>query len=213
MRTLQANQTELNSQVLGLIVFNSFLPSSSSDIAVGSSDIGSAGIGTLSEFISSQASLLFTGLLNEVFADNGLISGFDFDIGLRKNSFNGVENTANGLGPDEIEVNLKNRFKFLDERLSLDLGGNYVWDNVLNNGTTIGNYFIGNFVVEYFLTDDRKLKLRMYGRYDFDEIEAVRRQRYGLGVGYRTEFGTLSDFKQTMSKTFKVVDAEGQNQD
>lgn len=213
MRTLQANQAELNSQVLGLIVFNSFLPSSSSDIVVGSSDIGSAGIGTLSEFISSQASLLFTGLLNEVFADNGLISGFDFDIGLRKNSFNGVENTTNGLAPDEIEVNLKNRFKFLDERLSLDLGGNYVWDNVLNNGTAIGNYFIGNFVLEYFLTDDRKLKLRMYGRYDFDEIEAVRRQRYGLGVGYRTEFGTLSDFKETMSKTFKVVDADGENQE
>ena len=45
------------------------------------------------------------------------------------------------------------------------------------------------------MTDDRKLKLRMYGRYDFDEIEGQRRQRYGLGVGYRTEFGTLADFK------------------
>jgi len=210
MRTLNANQAELNSQVLGLVVFNSFLPSNSSQVALGSSDIGSATIGTLSEFISSQASLLFTGLLNEVFADNGLISGFDFDIGLRKNSFNGVENNNNALAPDEIEVNLKNRFKFLDERLSLDLGGNYVWDNVLN-GTAVGNYFIGNFVIEYFLTDDRKLKLRMYGRYDFDEIEAVRRQKYGLGVGYRTEFGTLSDFKHTMAKQFRVVDAEDQD--
>ncbi|MFT4533579.1 MAG: hypothetical protein ACJA1A_000920 [Saprospiraceae bacterium] len=207
MRTLNANQAELNSQVLGLVVFNSFLPSNSSNIALGGSDLGSAGIGTLSEFISSQASLLFTGLLNEVFADNGLISGFDFDIGLRKNSFNGVQNNNNALAPDEIEVNLKNRFKFLDERLSLDLGGNYVWDNVLS-GQAVGNYFIGNFVLEYFLTDDRKLKLRMYGRYDFDEIEAVRRQKYGLGVGYRTEFGTLSDFKQTMAEQFRVGDAD-----
>ena len=210
MRTLNAIQAELNSQVLGLVVFNSFLPSNSSQIALGGADIGSAGIGTLSEFISSQASLLFTGLLNEVFADNGLISGFDFDIGLRKNSFNGVQNNNNALAPDEIEVNLKNRFKFLDERLSLDLGGNYVWDNVLN-GTTVGNYFIGNFVLEYFLTDDRKLKLRMYGRYDFDEIEAVRRQKYGLGIGYRTEFGTLSDFKETMAEQFRVGHADDQD--
>ena len=207
MRTLNANQAELNSQVLGLVVFNSFLPSNSSNIALGGSAIGSAGIGTLSEFISSQASLLFTGLLNEVFADNGLISGFDFDIGLRKNSFNGVQNNNNTLAPDEIEVNLKNRFRFLDERLSLDLGGNYVWDNVLS-GQTVGNYFIGNFVLEYFLTDDRKLKLRMYGRYDYDEILAVRRQKYGLGVGYRTEFGTLSDFKQTMAEKFRVGDTD-----
>lgn len=210
MRTLNANQAELNSQVLGLIVFNSFLPSSSSQIALGGTEIGSAGIGTLSEFISSQASLLFTGLLNEVFADNGLISGFDFDIGLRKNSFNGVQNNNNGLAPDEIEVNLKNRFKFLDERLSLDLGGNYVWDNVLN-GEAVGNYFIGNFVLEYFLTDDRKLKLRMYGRYDYDEIAAARRQKYGLGIGYRTEFGTLSDFKRSMAERFRVVEDENQD--
>lgn len=209
MRTLNANQAELNSQVLGLIVFNSFLPGNSSQIALGGTEIGSAGIGTLSEFVSSQASLLFTGLLNEVFADNGLISGFDFDIGLRQNSFNGISNN-NGIAPDEIEVNLKNRFKFLDERLSLDLGGNYVWDDVLNTG--VGNYFIGNFVLEYFLTDDRKLKLRMYGRYDYDEFAAAgsrsRRQKYGLGVGYRTEFGSLIDLKQTMAEKFRVVNAK-----
>ena len=70
-------------------------------------------------------------------------------------------------------------------------------------------------LLEYFLTDDRKLKLRMYGRYDYDEIEAVRRQKYGLGVGYRTEFGTLSDLKQTMAEQFRVgsVDDEKENQD
>lgn len=207
MRTLNANQAELNSQVLGLIVFNSFLPSTSSQINLGGADIGNAGIGTLSEFVSSQLSLLFTGLLNEALADNGLISGIDFDIGLRKNSFNGVSNTNSDILPDEIEVHLKNRFKFLDERLSLDLSGNYVRENVLVGG----NYFIGDFVLEYFLTDDRKLKLRMYGRYDFDEIEGQRRQRYGLGVGYRTEFGTLSDFKQTMSEQFRDSVGESSN--
>ena len=65
------------------------------------------------------------------------------------------------------------------------------------------NNFIGDFVLEYFLTDDRKLKLRMNGRYDVDEIGGQRRQKYGLGVGYRTEFGTLSNFKQTMAKQFR----------
>ena len=201
MRTLNANQAELNSQVLGLIVFNSFLPGTSSQIGLGGADIGTAGIGTLSEFVSSQLSLLFTGLLNEALADNGLISGIDFDIGLRKSSFNGVSNTNSDILPDEIEVRLKNRFKFLDERLSLGLSGNYVREN--ENLLIGGDYFIGDFVLEYFLTDDRKLKLRMYGRYDLDEIEGQRRQKYGLGIGYRTEFGTLADFKETMSRQFR----------
>ena len=199
MRALKANQQELNSQVLGLIVFNSFLPSNSESIALGGADIGTAGIGTLSEFVSSQLSILFTGLLNEALADNGLISGIDFDIGLRKNSFNGVVNDDSDILPDEIEVSLKNRFKFLDERLSLGLSGNYIRENVLVGG----DYFIGDFVLEYFLTDDRKLKLRMYGKYDFDEIVGQRRQKYGLGVGYRTEFGTLADFKETMARQFR----------
>ena len=139
--------------------------------------------------------------MNEALADNGLISGIDFDIGLRKNSFNGVDNSNSDILPDEIEVRLKNRFKFLDERLSLGLSGNYVREN--QNLLNAGNYFIGDFVLEYFLTDDRKLKLRMYGRYDLDEIEGQRRQKYGLGVGYRTEFGTLLDFKQTMAEQFR----------
>jgi len=207
MRTLNANQAELNSQVLGLIVFNSFLPSNSSQIALGGSDIGNAGIGTLSEFVSSQLSLLFTGLLNEVFADNDIISGIDFDIGFRKNSFNGVQNNNGDIAPDEYEARVKSRFKFLDERLSLDLGGNYVRENVLNGGV-IGDYFIGDFIIEYFLTDDRKLKLRMYGQYDYDEISIARRQKYGLGIGYRTEFGTLSDFKNTMAEQFREIETE-----
>lgn len=208
MRTLNANQAELNSQVLGLIVFNSFLPGTSSQIDIGGAEIGTAGIGTLSEFISSQLSILFTGLLNEALADNGLISGIDFDIGFRKNTFNGINPGNSDILPDEIEVRLKNRFKFLDERLSLGLSGNYVRDNEIIN---VGNYFIGDFVLEYFLTDDRKLKLRMYGRYDLDELQGQRRQKYGLGVGYRTEFGTLSDFKETMAKQFREGIGESVN--
>ncbi len=208
MRTLNANQAELNSQVLGLIVFNSFLPGTSSQIVLGGSEIGSAGIGTLSEFVSSQLSLLFTGLLNEALADNGLISGIDFDIGLRKSSFNGVS-SQNSVLPDEIEVRLKNRFRFLDERLSLGLSGNYVREN--QEVPVVGDYFIGDFVIEYFLTDDRKLKLRMYGRYDLDEIQGQRRQKYGLGVGYRTEFGTLADFKETMARQFRDSVSESVN--
>ncbi|MEE9438074.1 MAG: translocation/assembly module TamB domain-containing protein [Saprospiraceae bacterium] len=207
MRTLRANQTELNSQVLGLIVFNSFLPSSGNQNVGARADIGSTGIGTLSEFVSSQLSLLFTGLLNEALADNGLISGIDFDIGLRKTSLYGVQQTNSKILPDEIEVHLKNRFKFLDERLSLDLGGNYVRDNVLIGG----DYFIGNFVLEYFLSDNRKLKLRMYGRYDYDEFYRERRQKYGIGLGYRTEFGSLSDFKETMSRQFRDEIKQSEN--
>lgn len=201
MRTLQRNQNELNNQVLGLIVFNSFIPSSFLNDGLGDNAL-SAGISTLSEFVSSQLSIFVTGLINEALEDNGLISGVDFNIGLKKNSFYGVTSASNGLIPDEIEVNLKNKFKFLDERLSLNLGGNYVREPIIAN---IQEYFIGDFVLEYYLTNKKNLKLRMYGKYDYDEALADRKMRYGLGIGYNSQFGAIKELKDQIDSDIKKL--------
>ncbi len=206
LRTLRTNEVALNSQVLGLLVFNTFLPNNNpiSSNIFGSTQVVEAGISTLSEFVSSQLSQLLTGLLQEALAENGLIAGIDFEIGLRKNSAFFSDQTNADLYPDEIEVHLKNRFRFLDERLSLGAGVNYVRQSPLLLAT---DYYIPDFVVEYFLTDDRRLKLRFYGRYDIDEIsqQAGRRQRYGLGIGYRREFGSLTDIKSDFSRTAQAI--------
>ena len=206
LRTLRTNEVALNSQVLGLLVFNTFLPNNNpiSSNIFGSTQVVEAGISTLSEFVSSQLSQLLTGLLQEALAENGLIAGIDFEIGLRKNSAFFSDQTNADLYPDEIELHLKNRFRFLDERLSLGAGVNYVRQSPLLLAT---DYYIPDFVVEYFLTDDRRLKLRFYGRYDIDEIsqQAGRRQRYGLGIGYRREFGSLTDIKSDFSRTAQAI--------
>ena len=206
LRTLRSNEVALNSQVLGLLVFNTFLPNNNpiSSNIFGSTQVVEAGISTLSEFVSSQLSQLLTGLLQEALAENGLIAGIDFEIGLRKNSAFFSDQTTADIYPDEIEVHLKNRFRFLDERLSLGAGVNYVRQSPLLLAT---DYYIPDFVVEYFLTDDRRLKLRFYGRYDIDEIsqQAGRRQRYGLGIGYRREFGSLTDFRADFNRTARAI--------
>lgn len=200
MRTLSNNQNEINNQVLGLIVFNSFLPSSSIK-SVGGNDVTTAGISTLSEFVSSQLSIMLTGLINEALTEDGLVSGVDFNIGLKKNTFYGVSAENNNILPDEIEVHLNNKFRFLDERLSLNVGGNYVRAPIRN----IQEYFIGDFVLEYYLTEERKLKLRVYGKYDYDEAVADRKLKYGLGLGYRTEFGKLTEFQDQFKNDLKNI--------
>ena len=204
IRTLRDNAIALNSQVVGLLAFQTFLPDNNlagNDVFSSGSFFQSAGVSTLSEFVSSQLSRLFTGLFESALANNGLIAGVDFDIGLVKNT-NLFQQNNTGLAPDEVEINLKNRFRFLDERLSLNLGGNYVRQNTFSNGT----FFGVDFALEYFITNDRKLKLRVYGRNDVDQfIENGRQQQYGLGIGYRTEFGTLADFQEGISRTLKEV--------
>jgi len=195
LRLLRTNELELNSQVLGLIVFNSFLPSSRVSDVFGASGLQSAGINTLSEFISSQLSLILTNLINSTLEDNGLISGVDFEVGVRNNNLALGSAATSNLFPDEIEVRLKNKFRFMDERLSLNLGGNYVFQN---QGQAV-NQVLPDFAIELELTNDRKLKVRLYGKGDIDPTTLTSlRQKYGLGVAYRTEFGSMLDFEKKM---------------
>ena len=69
------------------------------------------GVNTLREFLSSQLSMHITSLLNSVIAENGVLSGVDFDLGLH-NTISGSLLNSNLLLPDEINFTLKNRFKF-----------------------------------------------------------------------------------------------------
>jgi hypothetical protein len=207
IRLLKNNQVEYNSQVFGLVVFNSFMPTSTVTQAFGNgnflSNATNATINTLSEFVGSQFSIYMTSLINSALTDNGLISGIDFDLNLVNSStFQGVNTNQTSLLPNEIQVRLKNKFRFLDERLTVNLAGNYVRDNPAVNLT---NYIIPEFFIEYALTKDRQLNLKLYGKYDLDEILFDRRQKYGLGIRYKTEFGAMRETRSVLSQTFREV--------
>lgn len=192
LRIIRNNELELNGQAMGLIVFNSFLPSNRLADAFGASGIKSASINTLSEFVTSQLSVYITNILNSIVNEGGLISGIDFDVNVRNNNF-GI--ASSNVLPDEIAI--RNTFVFKNNRLSLDIGGNYVFQN---QGITI-NQVLPDFALEFQLTEDRKLKVRLYGKYDIDPITITGlREKYGLGVAYRTEFGSMTDFEKKIKK-------------
>jgi hypothetical protein len=206
VRLLRANPIDFNSQVFGLMVFNTFLPMTAlSDVVA--SNISTAGISTISEFISSQLSLFVTSLINEALEENGLIAGVDFDINFRANTdiLGGLGGEIQGdpsILPSEIEIRFKNRLRILDERLSVNVGSNFVRQSFIGRD----NYLIPEFNVEYALTADRKLNMRLYGKYDMDEVNFTdRRQTYGMGLRFRTEFGPMLETKSDISKAFKRI--------
>jgi len=196
LRVLQGNDQELNGQVLGLIVFNSFIQSNRVSDVFGASGFQSASISTLSEFLSSQLSMYITSIINSVVGEGSIISGVDFDVNVRNNTF-GLNN--NGFVPDEIAV--KNTFVFKNDRLSLDIGGNYVFQF---QGIPV-NQVLPDFALEFRLTEDRKLKIRMYGKYDIDVSTVGLREKYGLGVAYRTEFGSMTEFEDLLIKAVNTT--------
>ncbi len=203
MRTLRANTNELNDQVAGLLLFQTFLPSTNSLSNISGATIFQSTINTMSGFVSAQLSHYISGFFNEVLSDQSFITGIDFKLGFN-NSTNSFISEAtqgpaqnNSILPDEIEVHLVPQFQ--NDRWGLDVGTNYVRQSLQG---TKSNYTVNDFVVEYYLTEDRKLKMRAYGKYDYDlvnEIEA-REQIYGVGLSYRRQFGNLRKFKKQFKK-------------
>ncbi len=198
MRILRSNPTDLNDQVAALLIFGSFLPSSTQDQSIlSSSGFIQSGYNTLSEFVSNQLSYLLSGLLEEALIDNGLFTGIDFNIGFSKNSQFGEAETG-GFIPDEVQVSLSPKFK--NNRWSADLGTNYVRNSTIG----ISSYVFYDFVLEYALTTDRRLKLKIYGKNDYDALTVQRELKSGAGIRYRKEFGTLAEFKEVFNQQIKA---------
>ncbi len=199
LRTLRTDKNGLNAQVAGLIVWKTFLPYNNplgGDIFNANTLVQSS-TSTLSEFVSNQFSILLSELINEALADNKFISSIDFEFGLNQNADLFAQTNDVSLldvfDPDEIQLAINPRFKFFDEKLSARVGGNYVRNSI----SIPENSIIPDFAIEYYITDDRRLKVRLYGRYDFDQIAInQRKQRYGLGLSWRHEFGNINEFRK-----------------
>lgn len=204
MRTLSQDEAAINDQVAALLIFQSFIPSNN---ALGSSffngnNLAYSGINTLSEFISSQISFQLSSLLQQAIVDNKYLSSIDFELAFANNSAIGNNlQFQQDLLPDEIEVNLRSRLK--NDRWGIDIGTSYVRDTGV---LILDDYTTNDFTVEYFITKDRRLKLRVYGQNDFDLVAGgtfQREQRYGAGITYRKEFGSFADVKKEINAGLK----------
>lgn len=199
MRTLRATDNGINNQVVGLLFFRNFLPYNNPLASLSGADISATAINTVSEFFASQLSLLVTEIIEQRLTDESFIQGVDVDIGFSQNTnFLGTnDNTQTGLIPDVVDLNVRNRFK--NENFVLNLGTNYVRESNLGQA----NFFLTDVVLEWFITEDRRLKFNIYNRTDFDEVAGARRWKTGFGLRYRTEFGTFSDFKDKVEQSLE----------
>lgn len=190
IQTLKSTENGINNQVIGLLVFGNFLPDNNPFANISGGEIAAVGNNTITEFLTSQLSLLASEYLSSRLS-GGIISGIDLELALNQNQYffeNNPDVNGIGLVPDEVNLNLRNRFK--NDNFVLNIGGNYVRENNLRN---LNNYLTGNFSFDWYITDDRRLKLRLYAIYDYDETNVARRQKYGFGINFRHEFGTLSN--------------------
>jgi hypothetical protein len=176
LREVEADENELNRQVLGLIVFNNFFTTGFSG-----QDNTQFGINTLSGFLSAQISNYLSEILSQALVGVDFITGIDLDIGYNRFIGDQLEGVS-PLSGEEFNVRLKNTL--FNDRLAINAGANLVSTNDVEFAG--GYYIAGDLAVEYFLTPARRLKIKFYNRND--QTIYGPRQRTGVGLSFRKEF-------------------------
>lgn len=201
---LEADPLGLNNQVFGLLIFNNFLPYNNPITGFGDNDLGSSAANVIfSELVSAQLSAYVSSLLESVLDENGLIYDVDVDVRL-DNRFGFGDNTNSSTYG--VTVNPK----FNSDKFDIILGGDY-----LTASDQTDPYAAGDFILDYFITRDKKIKIRIYGRTDRNAVDG-RRQRIGAGLYVRREFANFKDLRKSFSKIAKEaedMDAEDQLQE
>ncbi|CAN5248209.1 hypothetical protein BH09BAC1_BH09BAC1_06190 [soil metagenome] len=205
---IRLDQQELNKQVVGLLVLNRFLPSA----PLGSSPNSNVAMGmnnTVSEFLSNQLSLYLTDWISK------FVTEVDLDINFRNYQSTGTTTPATGT-----DVNFQNRRElqlaltksFFNNRVEVDLGGNFDFGDASGNTTNsnstvdpnnpgatnnrIANNVAGDFEIRYNIANDGRIKLKVFRKGQYDVFQERNRNRTGVGIAYRREFDSLKEIIQ-----------------
>ncbi|MFQ5445533.1 MAG: translocation/assembly module TamB domain-containing protein [Saprospiraceae bacterium] len=182
MRTIRQDPNELNRQVFGLLVLGQFLPS---DYTLQAGDVG---INTISEMLSNQFSIYLTEFVSELFTGSNIIQGVDFDISYNRYDGTTIDNNNFSTG-NELQGRLK---VMLSDKFSILVGGNFDVGGGSKVYTTNNSILASEFLIEYVLTKDRRLKIKAYNSTEPD-IAGGRRTKFGAGLSFRKEFDNVAD--------------------
>jgi len=184
---LRRDQNEMNKQAFGLIVLGQFLPS---DLSFNSNETI---FNTLSSYLTNQFSMLVKDIFSKYYGEGKTLSSFDVKLNYNRVSVTDLTGNQGFTTGDAVEFSL--RSGFLNDRISFDVGGNFAFGQSSQNGTFFGE----DLALEYAISANRDLKLRIYERRDHD-IGGDRRIQVGTGLSWRKEFNSFSEFWQSMRK-------------
>ncbi len=195
IRALKANESAMSEQVVLLLVTRSFLPTTS---GVVNSNTLSKGIdNTLSELISTTLSSYLGGLLSNLIPQGQFLSGIDFEVSADLPITSSTPTVENGQlkDPNASEYRANLPLEFFNDRLSVNVGGNYVTGSTYYANSQFG----GDVTFEWRITPDGRLKIRAYNRNDVT-VEG-HKNKIGVGLAYRREYDSFSEiFKKKKKK-------------
>jgi hypothetical protein len=133
--------------------------------------------------VSQQFSRYLGDLLSEVVEGQNVLSSIDVQFGYKMED-DQLSNTGTG---SQFDLSIDNYF--LEDKLRVHIGGNLDVNN--SQGGTNQNYFGGDLIVEYSISEDGNLKIKLYNRYENSIFG--QRNRAGGGISYQLEFDSFEE--------------------
>ena len=184
----QADKNELNKQVTSLLLFNAFM--SDQQRLFSTNNTFNFATRTVGQILSTTLSSSLNNWLQKLLNTNAV----NLYTNINTSDFN-----FNGSTQQQIQ-NLGNfgfKTAFLKNRLLINFGGNVDYKLVQSSNNSNSNFlFTPDVSFEYLISPDGKFRVVGFNRSDADigDIAGLnRRNRTGLLLSYRKDFGTLSE--------------------
>lgn len=181
VKSAMGTTDELNKQVFALIVLNRFLPSDATAASSEAGGLGGATSATGTELLSNQLS--------------NWLSSFSRNLDLGVNW-----RTGDLISQDEVELAVSTAM--FNDRLLLTTNVGVAYGQGGTSDNT--NQLIGDFSLEYILTQDGKLRFKAFSQSNDRNLNQVDQAQttQGAGLAYREEFDTLKEFMQKLGRIF-----------
>ncbi len=174
LNQIKQDPNELNQQVFGLLLFNSFVTNNNSSIAL--SQAGqSVVISSVSKLLSNQLNRL---------ADK-FVKGVDisFDLDSYQNQY--IDAGAGGT-VTQLQVGLSK--SLFNDRLTIKAGGNVNLNASADASKADFSTIAGDFVLEYRLTPNGNYRLQVFRRSDYDVLNDVNSSKTGVGIFFKKSY-------------------------
>lgn len=199
---IREDQTELNKQVFGLLLFNSFIAdqTSSVDVASTGENVALSGVSSVSGLINNQLSKL---------ADK--VEGFSINLNVDSYvSKGGTDANGTTSGNNMVtEAQLAVSKSLFNDRLVITLGGNVNLENSISGGQSSAtnssalSNVAGDFTIEYKLTANGRYRVKVFQTTNYDALNQDNLFKTGVGLTFHESFRSLRDKRKEKNKNDK----------
>ncbi|PSL49311.1 uncharacterized protein DUF490 [Chitinophaga niastensis] len=184
-RLKQINQvpSELNKQVMGLLILNTFIP----DDPMSTLDAGSGG--GVGQAAKNSVSKILSQQLNNL-AGN-LIKGVDLNFDLQNQ-----QDYSTGSAQETTNLNIGASKSLFSDRLTVSVGSNIMLQGNQQNASSL----VGDISIEYKLSRDGRYRIRVYQRNDNQTV--IEGQVVETGVAFMLIMD-YDEFREILQRTKK----------